>query len=236
VTDEPRSLGEHSAEFALEVQAGLDGVLPGERKIVSRKAPVGERYIVRPEGETVAERRMPIYVDGDHLADLGLSLYLDLDRTARYLKTVRSDITLHSVLDRTPLVRLDYRADMRTAPIAHWQFHAERAPSPTCWRTPINMAASASLMIFRAFTSPWAASASGLAWRTSFTSWSRSAELIITATGNRASTRGERSGGGGSSLRPSGTLPKKQLACSASAVGPSRLRTAPQVPRRNGRI
>jgi hypothetical protein len=85
-----------------------------------------ERFIVQPKGETAADRRIPVYVDGEHLASLSVSLYLDLDRTGTYLKTVRSDTAIHSVLDRTPLVRLDYRADMHTEPIAHWQFHAER--------------------------------------------------------------------------------------------------------------
>lgn len=85
-----------------------------------------DRYIVQPAGASTAERRIPVHVDGEHLADLGVSLYLDMDRTGTYLKTVRSDVTLHSVLDRTPLLRLEYRADMHTDPIAHWQIHAER--------------------------------------------------------------------------------------------------------------
>jgi hypothetical protein len=31
-----------------------------------------------------------------------------------------------SVLDRTPLIRLEYRADMVNVPCCHWQIHAER--------------------------------------------------------------------------------------------------------------
>jgi hypothetical protein len=120
------SLEERSARFAGEVQATLDGVLPSDRQIISRRYESSDRYIVRPVGETVAGRRIPLFVHGEHLADLSISLYLDLDRTGRYLKTVRSDLAVHSVLDRNPLVRLEYRADMRTAPSAHWQIHAER--------------------------------------------------------------------------------------------------------------
>jgi hypothetical protein len=120
------SLAERSATFAEEVQESLDGVLPGKRRIVSRRLDGIDRYIVQPEGNSSAQRRIPVYVDGEHLADFSVSLFLDLDRTGRYLKTVRSDIAVHSVLDRTPLVRLEYRADMHTAPIAHWQIHAER--------------------------------------------------------------------------------------------------------------
>ena len=120
------SLAERSESFAVEVQQSLDGVLPGERRIVSRRLDGIDRYIVQPDGSSSAERRLPVYVDGEHLAGLSVSLFLDLDRTGRYLKTVRSDIAVHSVLDRTPLLRLEYRADMHTAPIAHWQIHAER--------------------------------------------------------------------------------------------------------------
>jgi hypothetical protein len=126
VDDGALRLAEHSAVFARELQATLDTVLPGERRIVSRRVAGADRFIVQPAGEKPAERRVPIFVNGEHLAELSLSIFLDLDRTATYLKTVRSDVAVHSVLDRTPLVRLEYRADMRTDPIAHWQFHAER--------------------------------------------------------------------------------------------------------------
>ena len=33
---------------------------------------------------------------------------------------------MYSTLDRQPLLRLEYRADMHSAPVAHWQVHAER--------------------------------------------------------------------------------------------------------------
>jgi len=54
-------------------------------------------------------------------------LFQSLDRSGKHLKTVRSEISVHSVLDRsTALVRCDYRSDMRSDPIAHWQVYAER--------------------------------------------------------------------------------------------------------------
>ncbi|WP_147261939.1 hypothetical protein [Blastococcus sp. TF02A-26] len=53
-------------------------------------------------------------------------MFLGLDRSGTYLKTVRSDFAVKSTLDRTPLIRLDYRADMGRAPSSHWQVHAER--------------------------------------------------------------------------------------------------------------
>jgi hypothetical protein len=103
------------------VQATLDGVLPGDRTIISRRAERDDRYVVRPEAKNV-----PLLVGGDHLADLAPAVYLGLDRTGEFLKAVRSEFVVKSVLDRTPLVRLDYRTDMNRAPVAHWQIHAER--------------------------------------------------------------------------------------------------------------
>lgn len=117
----PESLEAASVLFATEVQATLDGVLPGDRTIISRRAERDDRYVVRPEAKNV-----PLLVGGDHLADLAPAVYLGLDRTGEFLKAVRSEFVVKSVLDRTPLVRLDYRTDMNRAPVAHWQIHAER--------------------------------------------------------------------------------------------------------------
>ncbi|MEI4271880.1 hypothetical protein TEK04_09115 [Klenkia sp. LSe6-5] len=69
---------------------------------------------------------IPLLVGGVELATLQLSIYLSLDRSGVHLKTVRSDIVIKSALDRNPLLRLDYRADMKRAPAAHWQVTAER--------------------------------------------------------------------------------------------------------------
>lgn len=116
------SLEEGSRAFAQEVQDTLNAVLVGDFEIVSRRVEGRDRYIVQPrDGQPI-----PICVDGSHLADLVVAIFLDLDRTGRYLKAVRSDFKLNSTLDRTPLLRLEYLADMRKEPIAHWQFHAER--------------------------------------------------------------------------------------------------------------
>jgi hypothetical protein len=115
------SLEEQSVRFATELQETLDGVLPGERRVISQRSEAGDRYVVRPEGKSV-----PLYVDGQHLADLLPVIFLQLDRVGEYLKAVRSDFEIRSVLDSRPLVRLDYRADMNRAPVAHWQVYAER--------------------------------------------------------------------------------------------------------------
>jgi len=120
------SLEERSGQFAAEIQATLDGVLPGERTIISTKVEGAERYLVTPDGLNPKARRIPLFVADEYLADLDVALYLSLDRTGQYLKTVRSDISIHSVLDRTPLLRYDYRSDMKADPVAHWQVYAER--------------------------------------------------------------------------------------------------------------
>lgn len=121
------TLEEKSATFAQEVRDTLVGVLPGDHPIVSvRLEEQSERYVVRPPGDEARHWRVPVYVGGEQLAAMSVVIYLALDRTGSYLKTVRSDIGVHSTLDRTALLRLEYRADMHTDPIAHWQMHAER--------------------------------------------------------------------------------------------------------------
>ncbi len=112
----PESLEEQSVRFATELQETLDGVLPGDRRVISQRSEAGDRYVVRPQAKNV-----PLYVDGQHLAGLFPVIFLELDRVGEYLKAVRSDFEVRSVLDSRPLVRLDYRADMNRAPVAHWQ-------------------------------------------------------------------------------------------------------------------
>jgi len=116
------SLEAASARFATEVQATLDGVLAGEHSIVSTRVKDVERYVVGPQDRN----GIPLLVGGEQLATLTLSVFLSLDRSERYLKAVHSDMVVKSTLDRTPLIRLDYRADMQRAPMSHWQIHAER--------------------------------------------------------------------------------------------------------------
>lgn len=116
-----------AAAFAAAVQSTLDGVLPHGHSVISRLADgVSDRCVVQPRGDAPADRRIRLDVDGEHLADLSVTFYLTLDRSATYLKTVRSNFVVLSVLDRTPLLRLDYDAAMRSAPVCHWQVHAER--------------------------------------------------------------------------------------------------------------
>lgn len=117
-------LATRSQRFAEEIGGLLTATLGRPIQIVSVK--YGDRYAVRPEGNTPADRRIPLTVNGAHLADLSLALYQTLDHSKQYLKTTRSDFSVFSTLDRTPLLRMEYRSDMREDPVCHWQFHAER--------------------------------------------------------------------------------------------------------------
>jgi hypothetical protein len=96
-------------------------------EVLSTAAPGrDDRFLIRPAGDSAAEQRIPLFVGGEQLATLSLAFYLEMDRRGRFLKTIRTDLAIHSTLDRTPLVRLDFRSDMTTDPISHWQIHAER--------------------------------------------------------------------------------------------------------------
>lgn len=118
-------LDQRAATFAQEVQDTLFGVLPGDFQIVSISH--GGRYVVRPAGDEPAKQHIPLYVDGEKLATLGVQNYLGLDSSGAFLKTWRSKIAVHSTLDRTPLVRQEFDAEIsENAPLAHWHVHADR--------------------------------------------------------------------------------------------------------------
>jgi hypothetical protein len=85
------SLEAASAKFATAIQETLDGVLPGEREIISRRAPDLERYVVGAQDR----EGVPLLVGAEPLATLSLSMYLSLDRTGTFLKTVRSDMAVN---------------------------------------------------------------------------------------------------------------------------------------------
>lgn len=88
---------------------------------MSVQSPAGNKFVVKLQGE-----KMPLLVDSKVVGYLGFSMDQQLDRSGQFLKTTGSKITVWSKIDKTPLVRLEYDAAMRSAPIAHWQVHAER--------------------------------------------------------------------------------------------------------------
>lgn len=118
-------LADQSRDFASELQTLLRASFNGDHVI--RAIPgTSERFTVQPFSEKSPNASIPLFVKGERLAELSFTYYLDLDHEDTHLKAVRSDFTIKSVLDRTPLFRLEYLSNMRNKPIAHWQVHAER--------------------------------------------------------------------------------------------------------------
>src|SRR5699024_4665943 len=113
-----------SLEFARSIQRLLDETLPGVRSVVSVEHE--GRYLIQMDGPDARARRIPLKVAGRHVASLAVHLYQELDRTGEFLKTSRTDFSVHSTLERKPLLRLEYDASTNRAPVGHWQIHAER--------------------------------------------------------------------------------------------------------------
>lgn len=120
------SLRERSRNFAEEVSQLLDSTIGCPFPVVSLRVSDKEKYVIRPAGDDDRPVKIPLRVDGEHLADLELVMYQTLDRSGEYLKTSKTDFRVFSTIDRTPLIRLEYDSEARTVPTAHWQFHAER--------------------------------------------------------------------------------------------------------------
>lgn len=120
------NLAAKAAEFALELGNTLAATLP-QSPSVDVQALIGSNaFIVQPSNADGSTARVPLFVNAVKLAELSIQLYLEMDWSGTFLKAVRTDYAAYSVLDRQPLFRMDYRADMQSAPVAHWQFHAER--------------------------------------------------------------------------------------------------------------
>jgi hypothetical protein len=117
----PGDLQQQVEEFGRETAGLLSAALPRlpvpPIEILRREA----RYVIRHSG-----KGLPLYVHGDELAKLDLSVACQLDSVGRYLAVERSSFGLLAALDRTPVLRIDYRRDMHTAPAAHIQVHAHR--------------------------------------------------------------------------------------------------------------
>ena len=123
MTDE---LANKAADFARELGETLAATLPQAPSVDVQAVNGQNTFIVQPSNPDGTVARVPLLVNDAKLAELSIVLYLDMDWTGTFLKNVRTDCAAYSVLDRQPLFRMDYRADMQSAPVAHWQFHAER--------------------------------------------------------------------------------------------------------------
>lgn len=117
-------LAAKSQAFAAEVGELLASTFGTDKQMASVQ--FADRYAVRPAGDDPHHQRVPLYVGRQHVADLMLAIYLTLDRSGEHLKAGRADFRVFSTLDRTPLIRMEYRSDMHVDPVCHWQVHAER--------------------------------------------------------------------------------------------------------------
>lgn len=122
MSESPGDLQHQVEEFGQETAGLLSAALPGlpDRpiEILHRE----DRYVIRP-GDI---KGLPLYVQEEELAKLELSIACELDSIGRYLAVERSSFGLLAALDRTPVLRIDYRRDMYNAPAAHVQVHAHR--------------------------------------------------------------------------------------------------------------
>lgn len=118
-------------ELAERVSATTKSCLPGAPVIAALKV-AGDRVqltaVEVDQSGTPLDRpsQMPLFIGGEVVAFWNVSILLGLDYTGVFLKTMKSAISMRSVWEKNPLVRLEYDSTMTTAPIAHWQFHAER--------------------------------------------------------------------------------------------------------------
>lgn len=120
------ALAAKAAGFARELGETLAATLPKAPNVDVQSVADTNTFIVQPSQPDGSAARVPLFVNGQKLAELSIVLYLDADQSGIFLKNVRTDCAAYSVLDRQPLFRMDYRADMHPAPVSHWQFHAER--------------------------------------------------------------------------------------------------------------
>ena len=122
MSESPGDLDQQAEEFGRETAGLLSAALPElptpPIEILRREA----RYIIRASGG----KGLPLYVKGEQLATLDLRLACQLDSVGRYLAVEESTFGLLATLDRTPVLRIDYRRDMYAAPAAHVQVHAHR--------------------------------------------------------------------------------------------------------------
>lgn len=113
------TLGEQTRQLGQEMATLLESVFP---EIPDFEVEVLEnRSVVHPVDGVV-----PLFVRGERLAGLDISVSCRLDAEGRYLAVEESRFKLYAILDRTPILRFDYVRDMRTKPHSHIQVHGHR--------------------------------------------------------------------------------------------------------------
>jgi hypothetical protein len=119
--------------FAQEIQDVLDGVLPVPPPVASddRIITAHKADSVRFRVESAAKNGQVVLAKvGRPIAHMRILFLCTADAYNAYLAVERCDIGLYSGVDsRLPIVRLDFRRDMHTAPTCHWNVHAESGPA-----------------------------------------------------------------------------------------------------------
>src|ERR1700728_4291238 len=109
-------------EFGRETAGLLSATLPRLPDPPVRTLRRQDRTIVGPPDS----KPLPLYVKGEHLADMTLSIACQLDSAGQYLAVAESSFNLLAALDRTPVIRILYYRDPRGKPGAHIHVHGHR--------------------------------------------------------------------------------------------------------------
>jgi hypothetical protein len=121
--------GQDVHAFAQELGALLNACVKwagqGSVKITTVNGDGRTRAVVEIVTST-GSRNVPVLANGEPSAALVVRVGCRPDSSGRYLAVTESALAVYSTIDRTPLFRLEYRDDMRSAPSSHWQVHAER--------------------------------------------------------------------------------------------------------------
>ncbi|MGJ0388769.1 hypothetical protein OD997_06220 [Microbacterium sp. CGR1] len=118
-------------DFAERIAHTIRSTLPGDPVIAALREPTGRVQITAVEVDTNGNptsvpTEMPLFIAKEKVARWRLSMSMQLDWTNKFLKTRASALALTSEYESAPLARLEYLSTTHTAPVSHWQFHAER--------------------------------------------------------------------------------------------------------------
>ena len=120
--DSPGTLHEQVEESAQETAELLSATLPGLPDLPIEVLRHENRSIIRP----LDTRGLPLYISGQHLAALKVTIACQLDSVGQYLAVEESTFNLTALQDRTPVLRVHYLRDPGGHPTAHVHFHGHR--------------------------------------------------------------------------------------------------------------
>lgn len=123
-TEEPGSLPTQVQEFADDLGTLLRGVFLHVPNIeVTDRSP---RFLVQPEGQETHAGGVPLTIGGEELAWLRLSYRCRIDSRNQWMAVSSSEEWVVAQVDRTPILRFDFRRDASWEPCSHIQVHAHR--------------------------------------------------------------------------------------------------------------